>query len=71
MCAAAKAAVPTIGDQAAQLSVSNATRQMALALAELRTCATNTEQVSITSLLSLYRIAYTSTIGSIQPLPYS
>ena len=45
MCAAAKAAVPTIGDQAAQISVSNATRQMALTLAELRTCCTNTEQV--------------------------
>ena len=46
MCAAAKAAVPTIGDQAAQQSVSTATRQMGVALAELRTAAANAEEVS-------------------------
>lgn len=45
MCSAAKAAAPTIGDQAAQLSVSNATRQMGVALAELRTAAANAEEV--------------------------
>jgi len=45
MCVAAKAAVPTIGDQAAQLSVSNATRQMGLALTELRVAAAAAEEV--------------------------
>jgi len=45
MCAAAKAAVPTIGDQAAQVSVSNATRQFAVALAELKAAANSAEEV--------------------------
>ena len=50
MCSAAKAAAPTIGDQAAQLSVTNATRQMGVALAELRTSAANAEEVNLTRL---------------------
>lgn len=45
MCTAAKAAVPTIGDKAAQLSVSNATRQLAMSLAELRNAALAAEEV--------------------------
>lgn len=45
MCTAAKAAVPTIGDKAAQLSVSNSTRQLAMALSELRNAALAAEEV--------------------------
>ena len=46
MCTAAKAAVPTIGDKAAQISVSNATRQLGITLADLRAAAANAEEVS-------------------------
>lgn len=45
MCMAAKAAVPTIGDKAAQLSVSNSTRQLGLALAELRNAVVRAEEL--------------------------
>ena len=45
MVAAAKAAVPTVGDQAAALQLGNFAKATALALAELRSASTKAAEV--------------------------
>ena len=49
MLASAKAAVPTVGDAAASLSLSNAVKNLNAALAELRAAAAKVHEVSSTS----------------------
>jgi len=49
MLASAKAAVPTVGDAAASLSLSNAVKNLNAALAELRAAAAKVHEASSTS----------------------
>jgi len=78
---AAKAAVPTVGDQAASMSLTNAAKSMAAALAELRASTTKAQEACGTLEIDgaldqvramskvLEEIKHAAASGSLVPLP--